>query len=530
MVYAFFVVNTDSIVEISSFDNPSQQVDYILGSTISMLYYSDDIIADSDILWTTDDAEDGDILTYSAEYQNPVLLIVVFNDVGAGIHTVSCFYRMSPVTLLGSVQLSLKDTTTITVSYEEFKRCEKNTQELRKKPDPSDSPSREPRYKPEEPVIQHTPSDEYIDLSAIERPLYNTIDEEMVTYGGYYSNEIYDYNLNENNSEYVDVNNNVDDQTYNAIGNYKRSNSKFIATKNFPATCQLFVESGMGANSLFSVESQNLNKDTNSIAQPDCTEALKRQNVPKTSINNMPFDENRVLLSSPHFDCNYINASYINESKFIAAIHPTKDSYQDFLQMIYQTEASMVVMLTTRKDKAKIVNGYSNYVCYWPKKDTPLNCKPFVSKLIASTETTAFVKQEISLKNSIEGKDHLFTHCISPVWNEDGTVGEISCIIALLIRIMKQSQETPSKPIIIHCDDGIAKTGIVLTTINSVKEMTTEKSINIFNTVKNLRRQRMNMVPTLIGLAPIHSIYYLNTGMGDVGGGDRICMPLQISN
>ena len=155
-------------------------------------------------------------------------------------------------------------------------------------------------------------------------------------------------------------------------------------------------------------------------------------------------------------------------------------------------------MLTTRKEKAKIIGGVSNRVCYWPKKDEIIDCEPFVTSLINSTETTAFVKQEISLKNTLDRKEHTSTQCISPIWNEDSTVAEMSLVVVLLSRILKQFQDDSSKSVIIHCEDGISKTGIILAGITSVKELTLKKTINTFNTVNNLRTQRMKMVPTLV--------------------------------
>ena len=50
----------------------------------------------------------GDIQQYSVEYPNPVNLSEVFYNVGAGLWKISCFYRLSPVTLLGSLQLAMK--------------------------------------------------------------------------------------------------------------------------------------------------------------------------------------------------------------------------------------------------------------------------------------------------------------------------------------------------------------------------------------------------------------------------------------
>ena len=96
------------VVEITNFDSPSRQVNYTAGSTNSMLYYSHANIPDSSLRWTTDTVTNGADTQYSIEYPNPVLLSRVFSEVGAGVHTFSCFYRMSPVTLLGSLQLVIR--------------------------------------------------------------------------------------------------------------------------------------------------------------------------------------------------------------------------------------------------------------------------------------------------------------------------------------------------------------------------------------------------------------------------------------
>ena len=84
-----------------------------MNSALSHLYYpSSEItqvsVSDSDIQWTNDVVKSGDDKVYTPEYPNPVDLNTVFSNVGGGLQTFSCFYRMSPVYLLGSVQLALR--------------------------------------------------------------------------------------------------------------------------------------------------------------------------------------------------------------------------------------------------------------------------------------------------------------------------------------------------------------------------------------------------------------------------------------
>ena len=365
----------------------------------------------------------------------------------------------------------------------------------------------------------HSPSKEYIDPPANSNPQYMTIDDtSMIPLESENEQKHREYaNItNEftyaNSYEQINEINMKTDIELNPIFPYeryvpmssvkeeKKFVSKSILTKEFPATYQQYVASGIDKDSLFSLEFSTLDELARINIELETDEALKVENTSKNPIKNIvPFDGNRIVLNSPYFDCDY-NASWVESYQFIATIHPTKETHRDFLQMIYQTEANLVIMLTTRKEKGKIISGISQNVCYWPKKDESIECEPFLTTLINSTETAAFIKQEISVKNTSERKEHTFIHCISPTWNEDSTVADITPTVALLNRIPKQVQDDPSKPIIIHCQDGISKTGILLSGVNSVKELTHKKSIHIFNSVKNLRRQRMKMVPTLVSI------------------------------
>ena len=366
----------------------------------------------------------------------------------------------------------------------------------------------------------HSPSKEYIDLPTNSNPQYMTIDEtSMIPLESANEQKHREYvnlkNESTYNNPYEQINERnmktdielkpiVPYERYVPMSSVKEGEkfvSKSIPTKEFPATYQQYVASGIENDSLFSLEFTTLNEDARINVELETDEALEIENISKNPIKNIfPFDENRVVLQSTYFNCNYINASYIHENQFIASVHPTKGTHRDFLQMIYQTEASMIIMLTTRKEKAKIISGISDRVCYWPKKDESINCEPFVSSLINSTETNTLKKQEISLENTLEGKKHSFTQIISPIWNEDSTLSEMSYVILLLNIIIKQTHDDPNKSIIIHCQDGISKTGIIISGISSVKELTMKKTINIFNSVKNLRRQRMKMVPTLVSI------------------------------
>ena len=275
-----------------------------------------------------------------------------------------------------------------------------------------------------------------------------------------------------------------------------------ISAKEFSKTYANYVKSGLGKDSTFHNEFQHLYLECRDLSEISFVEAIKPENkIKNTHKYVFPYDESRVVLISPSNDCNYINASWINMHQFIVTMHPSKATLRDFLHMIYQTEASMVVMLTTRKEKAQIIGGVSHRVCYWPKNtDEEFECENFLCKLTNSSETSAFIKNELILHDTLENKGHSFIQCISPIWNEDSTLVDFNYAVSLLTRIIKQKQDMPSKPIIIHCEDGISKTGILMTVHNAVDEINATKIINLFLNVKKLRRARMYMVPTLVSM------------------------------
>ena len=81
-------------------------LNYTVGST-QILYYPNDDFKES-TKWTPENVEDGEIKMYDTEFPNPVEMSTVFSAIGTGIQTMTAFYRMSPVTQLGSVKLAIK--------------------------------------------------------------------------------------------------------------------------------------------------------------------------------------------------------------------------------------------------------------------------------------------------------------------------------------------------------------------------------------------------------------------------------------
>ena len=223
------------------------------------------------------------------------------------------------------------------------------------------------------------------------------------------------------------------------------------------------------------------------------------ENKPKNPIEIvLPYDSNRVVLLSEFDKNNYINASYINNYQFIATTHPMKNTLTDFLTMILQTEAKLVVLLSTEHELSEIDYFISKRVAYWGVSNSINNYPPFVVKTCDVSKQINLTIQTITLENENENREHTFGHIISTSWNDKGEELSLEGIVQLVKLIITHKRKNQGKPIIIHCRDGIGKTGVLLTVLRAIETMDTECKVDVCGIVQQLRNEREYAVPTLV--------------------------------
>ena len=84
----------------------SQNINFVVGQNL-VLFFQNVIINVQAIRWGIG-AVSADSTSFLKEYLNPVNINKVFNDFGSGAHKLSCFYRESPITIVGSLALNLR--------------------------------------------------------------------------------------------------------------------------------------------------------------------------------------------------------------------------------------------------------------------------------------------------------------------------------------------------------------------------------------------------------------------------------------
>ena len=277
--------------------------------------------------------------------------------------------------------------------------------------------------------------------------------------------------------------------------------STAIPSEDFCENYKLYqLSQSDGQIDVFKEQFQELNYQSEYSFNYPHTAARDPSNADKNANQDvLPYDVNRVILYSPKWSCEYINASYMDDYTLIATQLPTNNTIQDYLQMIYQLEDPLVVLLFTQEEFHKIRSGLSDRICYWLEKPGVKEFENFSVKTEKSRKSTFLLQQKLKVFSNYENDEHPFTQYISSAWwNEEGKFTDISAILTLLDLIYKREQASPDKKVVFCCSDGIGKSGVLLTVHNAIREIQDTQCIDVLQSVKQLRNSRKNMVPTLV--------------------------------
>ena len=273
----------------------------------------------------------------------------------------------------------------------------------------------------------------------------------------------------------------------------------YIPTEEFIDTFGLYMQSEHeGYVSVFFQQYSELNYQCEKGFDPVCSNALDPANENKNPVKDiLPCDSNRVVLESSHWPGDYINATSLDNGEIILTINPTGDTVRDFYQLIYTVEPSLVVMLCSNKELQQIEQGKSHRVVYWPKHGETLQIDSFTVTCPKSDKSSHFICNKLNIHHDIAKHNRPFTQIISNQWN-DREEPNLENVITLIKTILEFRKRDPAHPVVIHCDDGAGKSGVVYTVYKAIKDSTEKGFIDIFHIVKKLRNDRMNSVTTLV--------------------------------
>uniref|UniRef100_H2YNB4 protein-tyrosine-phosphatase n=1 Tax=Ciona savignyi TaxID=51511 RepID=H2YNB4_CIOSA len=158
--------------------------------------------------------------------------------------------------------------------------------------------------------------------------------------------------------------------------------------------------------------------------------------------------------------------------------------------MMWETKSSIIVMLTNLFE-----NGKKKCQKYWPDFGTQRDFKQINVVCTQEEVIGCFVKRTFRIKLP-EGA-HDVTQFHYTTWPDHNIPITTTGLHRLKQAVMEQHKKSgESKPIVVHCSAGAGRTGTFIAFDSLSMQMNDRPSINVFDSVVNLRMQRMDMVQT----------------------------------
>jgi len=235
-------------------------------------------------------------------------------------------------------------------------------------------------------------------------------------------------------------------------------------------------------------------------AEPNSTSiAFKVENKKKNRYpDKLPYDHNRVLLNALVNGSNsdYINASTVMDHDprnpaYIITQGPMTHTVADFWQMVWEQGSVVIVMLSRLAE-----NGYQLAQRYWPEEGSEQYHIFEVHLVSEHVWCDDYLVRSLYLKNSQTGETRTVTQFHFLSWPDSNIPSSTKAILEFRRKVNK-SYRGRSCPMIVHCSDGVGRSGTyVLIDMVLNRMMKGSKEIDIAATLEHIRDQRSGMVQT----------------------------------
>merc|ERR1719356_1539825 len=235
-------------------------------------------------------------------------------------------------------------------------------------------------------------------------------------------------------------------------------------------------------------------------AEPNSTAiAFKVENKKKNRYpDKLPYDHNRVLLNAMVNGTNsdFINASTVMDHDprnpaYIVTQGPMAHTVADFWQMVWEQGSVVLVMLSRLSE-----NGCQLAHRYWPEEGSEQYHIFEVHLVSEHVWCDDYLVRSLYLKNSQTGETRTVTQFHFLSWPDSNIPTSTKAILEFRRKVNK-SYRGRSCPMIVHCSDGVGRSGTyVLIDMVLNRMMKGSKEIDIAATLEHIRDQRSGMVQT----------------------------------
>ncbi|CAL8070531.1 unnamed protein product [Calicophoron daubneyi] len=214
-------------------------------------------------------------------------------------------------------------------------------------------------------------------------------------------------------------------------------------------------------------------------------------------INILPFDWNRVSLCPIRgvHGSDYINASYVDgyraKNAYIACQAPLASTVEDFWRMVWEQKSEIIVMMC-----GLIEGEREKCFKYWPT-EKPARYQFFVVDLTAEFNMSGHIQREFKITDARDGESRTVRQLQYTRWPEQGVPAAGESMIDLIGQVHRLKEQTRSMgPITVHCSTGAGRTGVFIAMCNVLERLRQESVVDMYQTVKLLRQQRVWLVQT----------------------------------
>mmetsp|Transcript_7108 Transcript_7108/g.7796 ORF Transcript_7108/g.7796 Transcript_7108/m.7796 type:complete len:381 (+) Transcript_7108:9-1151(+) len=255
-------------------------------------------------------------------------------------------------------------------------------------------------------------------------------------------------------------------------------------------------------------------------------DALKSPNKSKNRYGNViPFEKTAVKLKNDgHKGSEYINASHVKgkasklgveDQCYICCQAPLPKTFGDFWRMVWEQNASVILMLTKTVERGNRVKAH----VYWPEEGKTqtygkmrVQCTSVKKRgdLIIVRKFLIYYQEDLSAfsedaLSSSESEDEEFkltetvpitAHEATQIqfvgWPDFGVPTDTNVIYSLIRELDIRREQ--KRPVVCHCSAGIGRTGTFVAIHMLVHEAQRGAKIDVKDTVLHLRSQRVGMV------------------------------------
>jgi receptor-type tyrosine-protein phosphatase N len=229
-------------------------------------------------------------------------------------------------------------------------------------------------------------------------------------------------------------------------------------------------------------------------AEPSATTiAFRAENKKKNRYpDKLPYDHNRAILNSllSASNSDYINGSMVTDHdprnpSYIVTQGPLNQTLADFWQMVWEQGCVVIVMLSRLQD-----NGYKLCERYWPEEGSATYYVFEVHLVSEHIWCEDYLVRSLYLKNTRTGETRTVTQFHFRSWSAHGVPSSTKALLEFRRKVNK-SYRGRSAPIVVHCSDGVGRSGTYVLLDMVLNRMSKGcKEIDIAATLEHVRDQR----------------------------------------